>query len=568
MKVLLVTEKCSPIQDQRDGGARLVSTMQRAFGDSLSIMQFGQNEDSSATWYFEYPFNLDNRFERRLANAPFIIQQVKALESAFTHVIFIHISMQFGIVDFPLSKDIVVWTFPMFLTPSYVAAGEFVPESYTALERLALAHSKNILTPSHLEKRQLMDYYFIPEEQIHVVPRGIDKQLFTPKTRSFCNPLKLCSIGSIKPQKNTLGLLKLFSKIHSKFPQATLKIVGPIQNDSYFEKVENEIQRLELSPFINFTGYIVPDKIAEAIADTHIHISTSTCETFGRAIFETLACGLPNIARRTGNAAAEFLKDLPYAKFVDDDNAALTSIEEMLTYYEKLSSMALEVGILYDDELLSKLLIATICKKEFLAISDFDGTLFHKNDPEKTQRCIAAFHTYPKRILCSARPLHDLLIQLDLYKLKVDWIVAYSGAIVTDGTGKLLWYTPLSGSLELEKKFPQAKKIEHYGELLQIETPVETITTILGLRLEIYQNSAYISQWGASKFRAVHRLLRHINWFGRVRAFGDGPYDEELLTYFDGVLITDFSADNKRQKTEVINRPLSKLRVRRFSGFF
>ena len=72
MKILLVTEKFSPDNTQRDGGARLVDTLKQGFKNRLSIMQFGGQTNSSATWSFDYPVNVDNRFEKRLANAEFI----------------------------------------------------------------------------------------------------------------------------------------------------------------------------------------------------------------------------------------------------------------------------------------------------------------------------------------------------------------------------------------------------------------------------------------------------------------------------------------------------------------
>jgi glycosyltransferase involved in cell wall biosynthesis len=550
VKILLITEKCSPDETQRDGGARLVDTMKRAFGDSLSIMQFGPETDSSATWRFDYPFDLTNRFERRLANAHFVAEQVKAVEQSFTHVIFVHVSMQFGLVNLPLREEIHIWTFPMFLTPSYRASGEVVPESYLEMERLTLVSSKNILTPSHLERRQLIEFYSIPEERIHVVPRGVDTRFLVPEVRFLDEPPKFCSVGSIKPQKNILGLIRLFANIRDRFPGATLRIIGPVQNSQYYKDVLTEIRRLGLYEIVELTGHLAPNKLSLATKDAHLHISTSTCETFGRSIFETLASGLPNIARATGNAAAEFLERLPYARFVDDDNEALDVIEEMLANLSKLSSMALEIGRLYDDEMLSRLLVAKICHKDVIAISDFDGTLFHKDDPEKTQRCLKAFQRFPMRVICTARPIHDLLDKLGSYNLEVDWIVGCSGSIVTDGEGKLLWRIPLDldDVARLEALIPQTRRIEVEGETLQIAAPVELLPNIFGLRVEVYQGIAFISHWEASKFHAVHRLLHHINWSGRVRVFGDGPYDAELLTYFDGILITSSPHDNRQEK--------------------
>jgi hydroxymethylpyrimidine pyrophosphatase-like HAD family hydrolase len=540
MKVLLVTEKFNPDQNQRDGGSRVVTTLKQEFGESLYIMNFGSKINSSATWSFEYPVNFKNRFEKRIANAEFIAKQVKCVEKDFTHVIFVHISMQFGLIKNPLRQNITIWTFPMFLTPSYIASNEIIPEAYTLMEHSTLANSKNIITPSYLEKRQLMNFYSVLEKYIHVVPRGVNMEFITPKVRIFTESPKFCSIGSIKPQKNTLELINLFFDIRSKFPKATLKIIGPIQNMDYYQKIISRIKFLKLSKVIEITGYVSPDKISLVLKDLHIHLSTSACETFGRSIFETLAFGLPNIVRVKKNAAAEFLKDKPYIRFVKDNKEALSAVKEMLLKLPKLSSMGLEIGKIYDDEVLAKLLIAKIMARNHIAISDFDGTLYHKDDSQKTKKYMECFQKFPIKVICSARPVCDLLDQVSYYNIKVDWIIGYSGAMVVNDEGELLWLTKLEKDdiSKIEEKVSDIKRIEVNNEVLQLSTAVRFLPDVVDFHTEIYQDTAFISHREATKLHAVHKLLRYINWSGQVSVFGDGVYDIELLNYFDGVLVT------------------------------
>jgi len=561
MKILIMTEKCGPDETQRDGGARVVNTLKNIFGNSMSIMQFGSEADSSATWHFKYPFNLSDRFMRRLANASFIREKLGSVEKDFSHVIFIHLSMQFGVVDAPLGKEICVWTFPMFLTPSYKASGEIVPEAYFEMERLTLNQSQNILTPSRLERQQLIKIYSVPEERIHVVPRGVDSRFLRPKIRTLKVPLIFCSIGSIKPQKNITGLIRLFVKIRNRYNGAVLKIIGPVQDVNYYKTVCHEIEKLSLNNAIEFLGYVSPNKLAEVISDAHFHLSASNCETFGRSIFETLALGLPNIARATGNAAAEFLNGLPYVRFVDDEDKAITYLDNMLVDFSSLSSMALEVGDLYDDAMLSSLLAAKVCKNNIIAISDFDGTLFHKNDPDKTTKCVKKFQGFPVRVLCSARPIQDLIDIIKSYNLTVDWVIGYSGAAVANSCGELLWKIPLQEDkvIELKRLIPEAVCIEIEGKVIQVAIPLERLSCIkaLSFRVEVYQETAFIFDWSASKLRAALKLLRYISWPGQVRVFGDGLYDIELLTYFDGVSTPHFSINNNYLKgAENVNRVL------------
>ncbi|MFK7974033.1 MAG: glycosyltransferase [Rickettsiaceae bacterium] len=539
MKILLVTEKYNPDEIQRDGGARLVETLKRSLGEKLSIMQFdGNKHHTKNRWSFKYPINLENRFERRIANAEFIAKQVKFVVSDFTHVIFVHVSMQFQCL---LADNIETWTFPMFLTPSYKFSGEMVPPEYTKMEKIALSYTKNILTPSYFEKKQLQEYYHIPENKIHVIPRGVDRNFFKPVSRDFNKnkPLIFCSVGSIKPQKNTLELVDLFSSIKNAYPESQLRIIGPIQNQPYYKQVKDKISSLRLAESIELIGYVSPEKLSDIIADCHIHISTSNCETFGRSIFETLASGIPNIARLENNAAYDFLQNLPYIRFTSNNNEAMRAIDEILSYFSKLSLMASEIGTLYDDKRLEKPIVAKICNSDTLIVSDYDGTIFHKSCESRTADYIEKFKQFTPRVLCSARSTEDLLVEIKRYDFEVDWIISYSGAVTADGKGSILFINPL---LEEEVKeimniVPEYQKIIVNNQVIQISTSSTINNSIPGLNIETYHGVSFISNWKSSKLRAICKLLDHINWKGYIKALGDGKYDLEYLRYFDGHLV-------------------------------
>jgi glycosyltransferase involved in cell wall biosynthesis len=503
-------------------------------------MQFGSFEPDAGTWSYRYPHLLENRFERRLSNGPFIAEKVREVAHDFTHVIFVHISMQFGLLDRPLPDGTEVWTFPMFLTPSYRASGECVSDAYFAAERAALLHSTHILTPSHLEKNQLISLYGVPEKKVRVVPRGVDLGSFVPQVRKLSGPPRFCSIGSVKPQKNTLGLVRLFSAVREQFPGATLQIIGPDQNSDYSAAVREEINWLGLADSVDLMGYVPPNELSDATSQAHLHLSVSSCETFGRSIFETLASGLPNVAMKQDNAAAHYLADRPYVHFVENHEQAVASVEEMLAQLPQLSSMAIEVGHLFDDEILSRLLVAEVGAKDPMVVSDFDGTLFHKDDSGRTERSMDAFRSYPQRVICSARSIHDLSEQVDLHNLSADWLVGYSGAVIADQAGRVVWCAAFDANTlsRLERAIPDARRIEAEGRVIQLAAPASSVPIFSGARVECYQGTAFIAPWEASKLRAVCWLLCHIGWKGRVRAFGDGPYDEEFLTFFDGTKIS------------------------------
>ncbi len=553
-----MTEKHAPEIEQRDGGFQLVKTLEQIFKDQIEIMQFGTKNNPNSLIYC-YPFKHANRFQRRILNAEFIqekiTEKIKESVNNFTHVFYVHISMQFGIMKVPLRKDIEIWTFPMFLTPSYQNSGEEVPSHYFELEQQALQYSHHIITPSPLEKRQLLETYGLSQNSIHMVPRGVN-QTYSPRTFLNEGPA-FCSIGSIKRQKNTLELIHFFNDIKHVYPKATLKIIGAVQDEAYAAEVLFAIKKLGLDQSINMMGYIPHADIPKTIAECHIHLSTSCSETFGRSIFETLAQGIPNIVRRGNNAAYDFLKNKPYICFSKNKKRAFKFIQYILANFEDFSKQVSEIGFLFNESRFQKILKATILKKESMVFADFDGTLFHKDDVEKTKRCIVAFNKFPLKVICSARGKEDILSQSKILGINVNWIISYGGAVISNVEGEDCLVSPLDlKTLLFLESTLHTKRILYKSHVLQLETSPPLKTLPVKCRMEIYQNKGYLSSWTSFKLQAILKLLDHIQWDGRIKAFGDGPYDEDFLTYFDGTLITPHPTHHNQKKEMIYEKYL------------
>lgn len=534
MKMLIVTEKCGPEVTQRDGGAQLVATLRRALGDQLDIMQFGDKCDQAAKWHFQYPTVNTNRFSGRIENASFIAKKVAELVNQYSSIIFVHVSMAFGVENITLPATCRTIIFPMFLSKSYQLSGEEISDAYRDCELKALKLADLIITPGLLEKQQLVNDYFLSPSKIRVIPRGVN--ISSKTRRALSGTMHFCSIGSIKPQKNTLALIDAFSCVVREYGNVKLTIIGPVQCDNYYHRVKAHINALGISHLIDFTGYVFPENLAQLTQHMHFHISLSCCETFGRSIFESLALGLPNIVKKENNAAASYLVGLPYVKFITDVNDMVTQLKKMICDYDVLTMMATEIGEIYDEMVLSRLLAAEIIGNDVMAISDYDGTLYHKNNQARTLQSISAFQQFSKRVICTARGIDDLLSQLNHYQVNVDWIISYGGALIADGNGKVHWTTPLKEESieEIRKQIPLAQPVLYANTVMQLAIDTSVPYQFLGLRTEHYCGRMYIANWSASKLRAIIRLLNHIDHHGCVRVFGDGQYDQEMLTYFDG----------------------------------
>lgn len=547
MKILLVTDKFSPVKNYKDGGSSVVHTLKDALKERLSIMQFGGEKTSLANWRYDYSISLSNRFAHRIANAEYIATKVKEVEKDFSHIIFLHISMQFGFSKIPFGPNAKIWTFPMFLSPSYEQSGEIVPEEYKKLEANTISNAQNIITPSYMEKRQLTEIYNFDYEKIHVIPRGINSSFLTPQTRTIFDPknetIKLCTIGSIKSQKNIISLINLFNMINLNYIDSELHIIGPIQDNDYYQKIKERIRFFGLEKKIFFPGHISHENLPKYIKNFHVHLSASKCETFGRSIFETLALGIPNIVVLHQNAAFEFLKDLPYIKFVKNNLEATYELNKILSDLPILSKLAQEIGEFYDDKILKERIVARIFDKETLVISDYDGTIFYKNDEKKTSDFIKKFNKYSKKIICSARPLSFLIKETKNLDIKYDWLISYGGAVISDNKQNIIDIKPLD-IFELESLYKISDKYEKIifdNKIILLSIRMEEIdlrTIPQYLNIEIYEGIIYIGTRKASKLHASQRLLQIIEWKGNIDSFGNSEYDKKFLTYFSGQFIT------------------------------
>lgn len=545
MRLLLVTEKSAAPREQRDGGARLISTLLRHLGDELDVLQLdphGAADQNSAAvpWRVAYPQGSPDRFERRLQHTDFVAEQIAAHSSGYDQVILVHASLAFGLPAGGI-PGVETLLFPMFLTPSYRASGETVPAAYTEAERRALARVDRIITPGHLERRQLMFEYDVDPAKVRVVPRGVDLSLLEPRARTLTGPLALCSVGSIKPQKDTLGLVRLFAAIRERWPEATLRIVGPPQDRDYARRVGVEIDQLGLRDAVGLVGYVPPEGLADVLRDRHIHVSASACETFGRAIFETLASGLPNLARSGPNAAMEHLANEPGARFFQSTEQAVGLLDELITDYPQRSALACQAGVRFDDAYLGALLAAEMREAPIAGVADFDGTLFHKTDAERTRRCAETFSRFPLRVVCSARPLDDLRVRCAAMGVQPHYFIALSGSIAADAMGEVLRCWSFDGTQIADAKavLPSGcTEVVRGSEVLQLYVPEVLHQVPSGCRVEHYQGESFVLPWASSKLVATLWLLRLAGWSGRVRSFGDGPADLDLITFFDGVRLT------------------------------
>ena len=133
---------------------------------------------------------------------------------------------------------------------------------------------------------------------IHIIPFGVDIDLFLPTST---NP-KVFTVGTIKSIEDHNGidcLLDAASILVNKYNEKRIQylIVG---KGSLLEEMKQKATKLKLDDFVTFSGEINYNKIVEYHQMLSIFIAMSTRESFGVAILEAAACGIPSITSDIG----------------------------------------------------------------------------------------------------------------------------------------------------------------------------------------------------------------------------------------------------------------------------
>lgn len=162
---------------------------------------------------------------------------------------------------------------------------------------------KNVICPSNVIARHMIEDFSIPHERVRLIPRSVDLERF-----QFIDPVKKRTeefnvgiIGRFTPIKGHLYFIKAMAKLYRSVPKLKIWIVGdaPLSKQNYKEQIQVLIRRLGLWHCTQFLG--TQRNIPEIMTNLDLLVlPTITQEAFGRVIIEAQASGVPVIAAKVG----------------------------------------------------------------------------------------------------------------------------------------------------------------------------------------------------------------------------------------------------------------------------
>lgn len=166
---------------------------------------------------------------------------------------------------------------------------------------------RTVFYPS-LFVRRYLDKAGVQDTKMMNLRRGVNAELFHPSKRSdemrkrFApnGELILVCVARLAPEKGFEFLAEVAKELDRRGVVFKLVVVGGNKNPQVVQDVKNLFGGLVDEEKVHFTGFLRGDELARAYACGDIFLHCSITETFGLVVLESMASGVPVIARDEG----------------------------------------------------------------------------------------------------------------------------------------------------------------------------------------------------------------------------------------------------------------------------
>jgi glycosyltransferase involved in cell wall biosynthesis len=161
------------------------------------------------------------------------------------------------------------------------------------IERLAYRTATAVIHTTQVDADFVASRYGIDRDKIHVIPNGVDTELFKPMTVDT-QPRTVCFVGRLEEQKNLPALVQAMSGIDGR-----LVLYG----DGALRQTLEDLARTH-QVIVEFRGRIANEGLPAALNACTIFVLPSLYEGNPKVLLEAMACGLPCVGTNVEGIAA------------------------------------------------------------------------------------------------------------------------------------------------------------------------------------------------------------------------------------------------------------------------
>jgi glycosyltransferase involved in cell wall biosynthesis len=161
-----------------------------------------------------------------------------------------------------------------------------------------------VVTVSESSRGDIVEQMGVPAERLHVVPVGVDPEVFGPRPAIARVPGRLMTTASADmPLKGLAPLLEALAKVRTERDDAHLVVIGKPKVKS---RIPALIERLGLEHHVEFVKGVTTERIVELYAEAEVACVPSLYEGFSLPAVEAMACGVP-VVGTDGGAVPEVI---------------------------------------------------------------------------------------------------------------------------------------------------------------------------------------------------------------------------------------------------------------------
>jgi len=172
----------------------------------------------------------------------------------------------------------------------------------------ATKHAQVLITDSEYSKQDLIKYFHIPAEKIHVILPAADGKCCSNLPEQTQTNIKekygiirpyILYVGKHHPYKNINTLLHAYNTHREIYEEFQLVIAG--KRDNRRENLYATAKAMDSGKHIVFTDFVPEEELFELYRQARLFVFPSLYEGFGLPPLEAMACGVPVITSNTSS---------------------------------------------------------------------------------------------------------------------------------------------------------------------------------------------------------------------------------------------------------------------------
>ncbi|PKM19387.1 MAG: hypothetical protein CVV11_07055 [Gammaproteobacteria bacterium HGW-Gammaproteobacteria-15] len=330
-RAIFVQDQVHMLRNQGDN-VIVIGGIPKTISDIISSRSLHFGKHFEERWLITFPalrgFNRFNNWLRTLCGKYLIKKYFKQNSGNLPDILHVHNSS---------SGELALWVKKKYNIPFVVTEHSSIMWSgYNKLSGLIFKESKANIAVSKKFAQQLSQQY---NENFYYIPNVVDTSYFKPmqitsKTdnNSFSiDSAVFVSVGNLTENKNHKLAIKALKRLLGKYNNLKLFIAG---DGCERYNVQNLINTLELCDHVFLLGRLSRPEIRELLWRSDYFLLPSKSETFGVALIEAMAAGLPTLSLKNGGSESIISDNVGF--IADNDNDFIECMEQLLlTQYDK-----------------------------------------------------------------------------------------------------------------------------------------------------------------------------------------------------------------------------------------